>query len=299
MKQWLNRHPWVMLVTGVLGISASAIIVRYSSAPSAVTAFYRLAFTVLLMSPGIWGSGETRRALLSADRRTWLLSALSGVLLAVHFAAWFESLQHTSVASSTVIVCTEVIWVALGYRLFMGGRVGKRAAAAIAVSLAGSVLIALNDSAEGAGLYGDLLSLLAAVAVGGYTLLGKKVRESASTGVYTYIVYVFCALCLLLLCAVQGLPLFGYGTGSLFAGFALALFCTVMGHSVFSWCLGYFSPALVSAVKLTEPVAAGALAAVLFGEIPGAAALAGCALVLAGVVYYTVIESRKAENDGK
>ena len=40
------------------------------------------------------------------------LGAISGLFLAVHFVLWFESRNHTSVAGSTTIVCTEVIWVA-------------------------------------------------------------------------------------------------------------------------------------------------------------------------------------------
>ena len=41
----------------------------------------------------------------------------SGLFLAIHFVLWFESLRHTSVASSTTIVCTEVVWVCLGFPL--------------------------------------------------------------------------------------------------------------------------------------------------------------------------------------
>jgi drug/metabolite transporter (DMT)-like permease len=62
-----------------------------------------------------------------------LLSFLSGLFLAIHFAVWFESLHHTTVASSTTIVCTEVIWVSLGYYLFLKGKLSKKALLAIAV----------------------------------------------------------------------------------------------------------------------------------------------------------------------
>ena len=73
--------------------------------------------------------------------------------------------------------------------------------AAIAVTLAGSVLIAMADSASGGGhLYGDILSLIAAVAVAVYTLLGRVVRSSTSTTVYTYLCYSACAAALLLVC---------------------------------------------------------------------------------------------------
>ena len=106
----------------------------------------------------------------------------------MHFALWFASLKHTSVASSTTIVCTEVIWVALGFCLFLKGKLSKKAVAAITVTLLGSALIAYSDAGSEAHFYGDLLSLSAAVAVAVYTLIGRIVREALSTTVYTYMV---------------------------------------------------------------------------------------------------------------
>ena len=107
MKQ-IERHPMIMIVAGVLGISLSSIFVKYSQAPSAVTAAWRLLWTVLLMTPVVLGKGTVRNELFHISRKTLLLSGISGVFLAVHFVLWFESLQHTSVASSTTIVCTEL-----------------------------------------------------------------------------------------------------------------------------------------------------------------------------------------------
>ena len=135
-----------MIVIGVLGISLSAIFVKYSTAPSAVTAAFRLGWTVLLMSPVVWAKREVREELLHVNKRELGLSVLSGLFLAIHFVLWFESLQHTSVASSTSIVCTEVIWVALGFCLFLKGTLSKQAVLAIIIAFAGSVVIAYSDS---------------------------------------------------------------------------------------------------------------------------------------------------------
>ena len=290
-----EKYPMAMIVLGVLGISVSSILVKFSDAPSAVTAAWRLLWTVALMSPVTWGRASRRRELLGAGRRLVCLSALSGVFLAVHFVLWFESLNQTSVASSTTIVCTEVIWVCLGYRLFLGGRVSGRAAAAIAVTLLGSGLIAFSDSGSGAHLYGDILALLAAVAVAAYTLIGRVVRAEASTGVYTYLVYSACALVLTAVCGIQGQSLIGYGSSPVLVGLALAVCSTILGHSIFSWCLKYFTPAFVSAAKLCESVAAAALAAVIFAQIPTAMQLLGCGLILGGVLWYSRIEGREAQ----
>ena len=289
--KYIEKHPIIMIIVGVIGISMSSIFVKYSTAPSAVTAAYRLLWTILLMAPVTFGRREIRRELLHLDRKNLWLSVLSGVFLAFHFTLWFESLRHTSVASSTTIVCTEVIWVSLGYALFLKGRMHFRAVLAIAVTLVGSVLIALADSSTGgAHLYGDLLSLLAAIAVAAYVLLGRIVRETVSTTVYTFVVYASCAAVLLCFCLIQGNPLFGYGISGIVVGLLLAVFSTILGHSIFSWCLKYFSPSFVSASKLCEPVVAAILAGFLFGESPAALQLLGGAMILAGVFYYSRLE---------
>ena len=289
--KYIEKHPIIMIIVGVIGISMSSIFVKYSTAPSAVTAAYRLIWTILLMAPVTFGSREIRRELFHLERKNLWLSVLSGVFLAFHFTLWFESLRHTSVASSTTIVCTEVIWVSLGYALFLKGRMHFRAVLAIAVTLVGSVLIALADSSTGgAHLYGDLLSLLAAIAVAAYVLLGRIVRETVSTTVYTFVVYASCAGVLLCFCLIQGNPLFGYGISGIVVGLLLAVFSTILGHSIFSWCLKYFSPSFVSASKLCEPVVAAILAGFLFGESPAALQLLGGAMILAGVFYYSRLE---------
>ena len=166
--------------------------------------------------------------------------------------------------------------------------------AAIAVTLFGSILIAFSDSSAGeAHLYGDLLSLLAAVAVAAYVLIGRVVREDTSTTVYTYIVYFACAAVLVIFCLADGSGLGGYGIGSVAVGLLLAIYSTILGHSIFSWCLKYFSPSFVSASKLCEPVVAAILAGFLFGEIPAWLQLFGGALILAGVIYYSSLEREK------
>ena len=290
--KYLEKHPMIMIVVGVVGISLSSIFVKYSTAPSAVTAAWRLLWTVALMSPVVLGKATVRRELLSVKAKTLLLSLLSCVFLAVHFALWFESLRHTSVASSTTIVCTEVIWVCLGYCLLLKGKLSLKAALAIAVALGGSVLVAWSDSASGGShFYGDLLALLAAIAVAAYTLLGRIVREETSTSVYTYLCYAACAASLVMTCLVQKTPLMGYGPSPVAVGALLALFSTILGHSIFSWCLKYFAPSFVSASKLCEPVVAAVLAGFLFGEIPTALQILGGALILGGVLAYSRLEN--------
>src|ERR1700748_946549 len=92
-------NPYIVLFIAVISLSTSAILVRVSSAPSGVIAFYRLFFTVILMLPiFLYKYVSELRLILKRD---WILSIVAGVFLAFHFILWFESLNYTSVASST------------------------------------------------------------------------------------------------------------------------------------------------------------------------------------------------------
>ena len=292
--KYIEKHPMVMIVIGILGISLSAIFVKYSQAPSVVTAAYRLLWTVLLMSPVVFLSKHHREELFRTGRRDVLLCTVSGIFLALHFFSWFESLKYTSVASSTTIVCTEVVWVALGFCLLLKGRLKPKAVLAIAVTLAGSALIAWSDSGSGQGhFYGDMLALAAAIAVAAYTLIGRVLRATISTTVYTYLVYTASAVTLVLLTFLQGQSLTGHGPSGIVVGLLLSVFSTILGHSIFSWCLKYFSPAFVSASKLCEPVVAAIFAAFLFQEIPGLLQILGGAVILGGVIFYSSLEKEE------
>jgi drug/metabolite transporter (DMT)-like permease len=80
-------------------------------------------------------------------------------------------------------------------------------------------------------------------------------------------------------------------------GALLAIFSTILGHSIFSWCLKFFSPSFVSASKLCEPVVAAVMAALLFGEMPIPVQMLGGLLILGGVYWYSRIERKEMQSD--
>ena len=284
-----TRHSKLILLVGVLGISASAILVRFSQAPSGVLAVYRLGWTVLLLLPVVLL--RCRAELKRVTGRDVLLCAASGICLAIHFLTWFESLKRTSVASSTVLVSTEVIFTALGFALFLKGKIPRMGIAAILLAFGGSALLALSGGGGAGELSGNLLALAAAAAAAFYTLIGRVQRGHLSTTVYTFLTYLACYQTLLALTAGAGTPLLGYGGRELLLGLALSVLCTLLGHSLFSWCLKYLSPSYVSAVKLCEPVFSALAAIPLFGEVPGPLQLTGGVVVLGAVLLYTRAEA--------
>lgn len=275
----------LIVLLGVAGVSLSAVFVRWSTAPSLVLAFYRMAFSALLLAPVAVARRAEFRAL---RRRELLLSLLSGAFLGFHFTCYFEALRWTSIASAVVLVDTEVLFVALASVLVLRKRLSRRAWAAVLLAFGGSVTVALADVSAGAGaLRGNLFALSGALCMAAYTMLGTVCRRRLSTTVYTWLVYAAAAGIVLLAALAGRQPLTGWGPVNLLTALGMAVFCTLLGHSVFSWGLKYLSPAFISTVKLLEPVFASVWGLLLFAERPGFQVILGGGVILLGIGLYS------------
>jgi drug/metabolite transporter (DMT)-like permease len=268
----VNRpvSPTLAVVIGVLFVSFSAILIRLSQAPPLVIGAYRMAFSALLLLPSAIAHRRRYRAAIS--RTSLLLSLLSGLFLALHFASWITSLFHTTVAASTVLVTTQPLFVVVFGFLILRERISRRSALLMLIAFTCSAVLAASEgsSAGDQALLGNVLALAGAVTVAGYMLVGRVVRRTLPVGLYTVLVYTVAALLLVGFALLAGHSLTGYAPREYLIFVALAIFPTLLGHNLFSWSLKWLQTSLVSTAILGEPVFATLLAMLFFAEIPGA-----------------------------
>jgi drug/metabolite transporter (DMT)-like permease len=270
-----KRRAYAALGLGVLIVSSSSILVRYAQAegvPSLSIAALRLVLAALILSPlaAARASGEIR----ALSRRDLLLGLAAGGMLAAHFALWISSLAYTSVASSTALVTTNPVWIALASVLILHERLSGGLALAIAFALGGSALIFLADGGGGGGggvlqpdpLLGNTLALLGAVSISGYFLIGRLLRRRLSLLAYVWLIYASCAALLVLIALIAGAPLRGFSDLGWAILLALALGPQLLGHTVFNWALKHVSATFIALAILGEPIGSALLALLLFGE---------------------------------
>lgn len=270
------------LLLGVLAVSFAAILIRKADAPAIVIAAYRMGIAALVIAPATVALTRGRPKLQLQDV---LLSLVAAAFLALHFGAWIASLEHTSVASSVVLVTASPLMVALASRVLLKERLERRVLAGIALGLAGSLVIAVGDLACGGGddLLGDGLALLGAVAVTGYLLIGRKVRPRMPLMPYISVVYAGSAILLLAATGVGSLSLTGYSGETYLFLVLVALVPQVVGHSLLNWTLAKVSATLVSVAVMAEPVVSTVLALLLLKEVPPVTSFVGGAVILAGI----------------
>lgn len=310
----MKLPPPAVVAVGVVFVSLSAIFIRLSDAPPLVIAAYRMAFATVLMSPlylrdlirsglpragrdtsvrGAPPSGIEARRNDRALARAVGLSLLSGVFLALHFATWVTSLRYTSVASSTVIVTTNPMIVGLLAYFILKERISVRAMLYMVAGFGGSILLAAGGfTIGGSAPLGNLLAFIGALTVSGYMLIGRVVRQSMSLNAYTFIVYATSAILLSVFALIAGNHFAPFSVRDFLLFLSLAVFCTLLGHSLFNWALKYLKPTVVATSILAEPVIASILAVILFREIPTVFTLVGGIIILASIYLFMREETR-------
>ena len=154
------------------------------------------------------------------------------------------------------------------------------------------MVIALGDWDLGdRRLYGDLLALGGAVAVAGYYIAGRSLREQLSILGYIAPVYGTAAVLLAAAALATGAQLTGFDVEVYGWLVLLALLPQVVGHSTLNWSLGYLPATLVATAVMAEPVGASLLAWAALDEAPPVTSVAGGALVLVGV-FTTLVGNR-------
>ena len=278
------KIPFALCVA-VLGVSSSAPLVKLADAPAPAVAAYRMLLSALLLLPVVaW----RHRAELATMRRSDLLRCIAaGVLLGFHFLSWFTSLDYTTVASAVTLTTLQPLFAfVLAYAMF-GECLRLKAFAGAALSIAGAMIIGWGDIAvSGMALFGDALALLGAALATGYFFVGFRARQHLSLNAYTFLIYTAAAGVLFAYCATLGVPLAGYADSDWAVFLGLAIFPTLLGHSVFNWSMRWVSATVISMVVLCEPIGASALAWLIFGTLPQLSHYIGGAAVLVGVLIF-------------
>jgi drug/metabolite transporter (DMT)-like permease len=268
------------LVLAILAVSTAAPLVRLApGAPPFTLALWRLALAGTLLALVTRPRGLLRLS-------PWGPGSLAGLLLAVHFGAWFWSLQLTTIASSVTLVTTAPLFAAVLAPIWLGDPTPRRIWIGVVTALVGIALIAGADSGWGGGpaaLAGDALALLAALAGSVYLLIGRRVRERVEVEAQIVMTCWAGAAGLVVACLLVGQPLaLGPGRAWLVAG-AMALGPHLTGHGLLNVAVRHRPAQEVQLALLGEPVLSSLLAALLFAEIPHPSFYPGAALVLAGL----------------
>ncbi len=238
--------------------------------PPLLRASWRFQLTAVLMAPMFFLQyRDMRQNSVSMEKlrlpETRYILAGSGISLGLHMGAWVWSLDNTSLTHSLLFVTIHPLIIVFG-ALLLRKYVPKQQVFGASIGFIGGGITLLGISAESdVTLLGDIAAIIGAIAVVGYFLAGRKLRQWMPLFVYilpvTLIAAIFLAILSIMLegtvfsMSDENISMFGWMSSSwIWYVVYLAVFPGIVGHAGISAVLRWFPPIIVSVAYLFEPL---------------------------------------------
>lgn len=266
-KHVSHRNAVLLLLVCVTLWSTSGVLIKQSSLSALAIVGGRSAIAAIVLL-----------LFVRRPRWTWSLPQIGGaVAYLVMVLCFVQATQWTSAANAILLQYTAPIWVALFSFWFLGERPLPADYAAMGLIGVGMLLF-FGDALTPAGMAGNVLAVLAGIALAWMTLFMRKQKDGSTLET---------VLLGNLLAAAVGLPALAMSQVQpadwAILGF-LGIFQLGLPFVLYAVAIRSISAIETILISCLEPILNPILVFLVIGETPGPMALAGGALVLAAVL---------------
>jgi DME family drug/metabolite transporter len=268
---------------GSIGVAVRLISAAGVGALEASTWRAGLAFAGALLASVVAHRGHMRVGL----RDLLLFAAYGFVSIALFFLAYFTAIQLTTVATAAILLYTAPAWVTVLSAALFGEDLSRPKLAALLLAFAGCALVvrAYDPAALRLNLPGVLAGLAAGLTYGLYSVFGKVALRRHPPLVVLVYALGFGTVFLALGGIALGLPPQRFAPSHVAPALSALAYFGLVATWLAQWLyvsgLRRVQASRASIVATVEPVVAGVLGYLWFGEVLDGGQLVGGALVLA------------------
>ncbi len=287
----LNKRSkiYIILGIGVTVLSTSGILIKLSTAPPLIIAFYRMLISSLILTPYLLI--KYRKELKGfLDIRI----AIVGFFLAIHFYLWISAFEYTSVANAVIFIALQPLFTYILEYFFAKEDLYPGIISGILLALLGSIIISIGDiNSLFSQVRGDLLALAGAFFAAAYLFTGRSLRKKMDYVPYLYIVYTYACIFLGVFSLLTRQPFTGFADYNYLYFIGLALGPTLIGHSALNYSVRILPATIVSLTILFEPVLTTFFAWLIFKEGITLMTFIGGMFIFIGI-YKAISKKRKS-----
>lgn len=274
---------FLLLIFGVMCGATAVIMIKASDEHPFLVSSYRLIVAALVLSPFFirdlknFGGDYGWRQLL------WTL--LPAVALAVHFMSWVIGARMTQVANASLIANLTPVAMPFFVWIFFSEKINRYEVFGTVFTLAGlAVLSGSNFQINKTDFTGDLICFGSMLAFAMYLALGRKNGGRLTLWLYMVPLYFFAGV----ICFVSALfvinPIKIYTLPNVLYMLGLGVIPTVIGHTTLNYSLKFFRGQVVSVTNLAQPIFAGIMGFIFFGEKPRPILYLAAGLIITGIL---------------
>jgi drug/metabolite transporter (DMT)-like permease len=283
LRNLLQIHGAVVLF-GFVGLFGKLLL----PLPPTVIVFGRVVFAALAL---LVISVSRRLPLLPRARSSLLAFAALGLLLAVHWTTFFQSVQASSVVIGQITFLTFPVFAALLEPPLFHERLRLTDVLLAFAALLGVVILVPGFELSNRTTQGVLWGVASGLTFAMLSLLNRKlVRRHASVSIALY-QDAFAALALLPFVLAEQ-P--SFTAKDVLLLLVLGVLCTAVAHSLFIAGLHGVKARTAGTISCLEPVYGAALAALFLREVPTIRTAAG-GFIVGGVALWATVRAGKDE----
>ena len=201
LKRFKSRFSGYLYVAVAAIIwGSNGVIVNHVSYDAQTTAFFRVLFASFALIPLVFLTKKPELISVGRSWKSWKVMLFLGLLLALGWTLLFESMKLIDIANAVFLNYTAPIFATLLVPLFLKERLEKPTIIALAISVAGILLISFQQGLRIGGdqdQLGIVLGLLAGLAYAGFVILSKKALSKFSSQIVAFYSYSVASVCLL------------------------------------------------------------------------------------------------------
>lgn len=273
-----------ILSVSIFMLATAPVIIKFSSLHPLAILVWRLVIVCFLLIPFVYNKK------LKLSTRSFRHIFFAACFMFLHFITWFSGVKLLPVGLITIIYATNPIYTAIFGYLFIKEKFSSKFILAFAFSILGIVIASYGSVTTKGSLLGVFLIFLAAVFYSAYMVYSKHNRTNVDNAVYSF--YLNLMTCLI------GLVFVLLGSSFMntkdfiptvpfewFILFLLALFPSLLGHSLMTYSVKHFNLNFISCFKLFSPLFASFLAYLFFKEEITEYIILGFSFVAIGVLF--------------
>ena len=296
----MSERPALAGVLGALTIAFTAIFVAKASVAPAAAAMWRCAYALPVLGALAWWEQRRIGPRPWRERRP---AAIAGVVFALNMTIWHYAIRDIGAGLSTVLGNIQVVVVPFLAWAILRERVPRSILVALPLVCVGVLFVsgALEDGAYGANPpRGVAFATGAGLLYASFLLIQRAgsmdLRRPAGAMFDMTLVATGTALIASLALGAEDLAPAWPSAGWLIL---LALTSQVLGWLLITVSLPRLPAAMTSTILTIQPIGSVILGAVLLAEAPSVLQLAGCALIVLGLVSVGTMERARARTPGR
>ena len=286
-KSGNDRNSIVLLHLAVMLFGFSAVLGQFVSAPAVIIAGGRVIFSSITL---LIFSLVTKASLKLRSKKDYGIALFTGVVLAVHWTTFFQSIQSSSVAIGTITFSAFPLFLTFLEPLVFHEKLKFRSVISALVLLLGVGITIPSFSLENETTIGIVWGLISALAYGVMSLSNRYLSgfyESRTICLYEQGTAAVVLLPALFLLQVQ------WTVENVVGIAAIGLVCTAIAHSLYVAAQRNVKAQTAGVISGMETVYGILFAFLFLGEVPGVRELIGGAIILGVAVFSSLTSSKK------